>query len=182
MVLAIDNLTLFVLTIQESASSRLLPGSSCSCCIRNLHALMYKWCHPVNVTTPHEILQRRQCQLCKSTLLPNHSGSWALKAQMGFLIHRKIVHSQSGKCLQPTRKPNNSLLPAKAHPQLIANEADPSHAQHQRSWSAQHSTQVWMWLRLFTQRRGARALHVSVLHCSTRMQELLPAYPRCRTA
>jgi hypothetical protein len=37
--------------------------------------------------------------------------------------------------------------------------------------------QIWMWSRLFTQLRGAKALHVSVLHCSTRMLELLPAAP-----
>jgi hypothetical protein len=31
-----------VITNQDSTSSRLLPGSSYSCCIRNLHALVYK--------------------------------------------------------------------------------------------------------------------------------------------
>jgi hypothetical protein len=29
-------------TIQDPTSSRLLPSSSCSCCIRNLHALVHK--------------------------------------------------------------------------------------------------------------------------------------------
>jgi hypothetical protein len=66
-------------TNQDSTSSRLLPGSSSSCCIRNLHALVHKQCHPVHITTAHEILQRRTWQLCKSTLPPNHSGSWARK-------------------------------------------------------------------------------------------------------
>jgi hypothetical protein len=57
-----------VVTNQDSTSSRLLPGSSYSCCIRNLHALVHKQCHPVHITTAHAILQRRQWQLCKSTL------------------------------------------------------------------------------------------------------------------
>jgi hypothetical protein len=39
-----------VITNQDSTSSRLLPGSSYSCCIRNLHALVHKQCHPVVVT------------------------------------------------------------------------------------------------------------------------------------
>jgi hypothetical protein len=46
-----------VVTNQDSTSSRLLPGSSYSCCIRNLHALVHKQCHPVHITTAHEILQ-----------------------------------------------------------------------------------------------------------------------------
>jgi hypothetical protein len=33
------------------------PGSSCSCCIRNLHALVHKQCHPIHITTAHKILQ-----------------------------------------------------------------------------------------------------------------------------
>jgi hypothetical protein len=53
-----------VITNQDSTSSRLLPGSSYSCCIRNLHALVHKQCHPVHITTAHEILQRRKWQLC----------------------------------------------------------------------------------------------------------------------
>jgi hypothetical protein len=36
-----------VITNRDSTSSRLLPGSSYSCCIRNLHALVHKQCHPV---------------------------------------------------------------------------------------------------------------------------------------
>jgi hypothetical protein len=40
-----------VITNQDSTSSRLLPGSSYSCCIRNLHALVHKQCHPVHITT-----------------------------------------------------------------------------------------------------------------------------------
>jgi hypothetical protein len=44
-----------VITNQDSTSSRLLPGSSYSCCIRNLHALVHKQCHPVHITTAHEI-------------------------------------------------------------------------------------------------------------------------------
>jgi hypothetical protein len=71
--------SVIVITNQDSTSSRLLPGSSYSCCIRNLHALVHKQCHPVHITTAHEILQRRKWQLCKSTLPPNHSGSWARK-------------------------------------------------------------------------------------------------------
>jgi hypothetical protein len=66
--------TAIVITIQDSTSSRLLPGSICSCCIRNLHALVHKYCHPVNITTAKEIMQGRIWQLCKSTLPPNHSG------------------------------------------------------------------------------------------------------------
>jgi hypothetical protein len=42
-----------VITNQDSTSSRLLPGSSYSCCIRNLHALVHKQCHPVHITTMH---------------------------------------------------------------------------------------------------------------------------------
>jgi hypothetical protein len=49
-----------VITNQVSTSSRLLPGSSYSCCIRNLHALVHKQCHPLHITTAHEILQRRK--------------------------------------------------------------------------------------------------------------------------
>jgi hypothetical protein len=49
-----------VITNQDSTSSRLLPGSSYNCCIRNLHALVHKHCHPVHITTAHEILQRRK--------------------------------------------------------------------------------------------------------------------------
>jgi hypothetical protein len=158
-----------VIANQDSTSSRLLPGSSYSCCIRNLHALVYK--HPIHITTAHEILQRRKWQLCKSTLPPNHSGSWTRKEKMGFVIHRKVVHSQSCTSLAATRKPSHSLMPANFHPQVMATEAEPSHAKHQRMWNAQSSTQIWMWSRLFTQRRGAKALHVSVLHCSSRMQE-----------
>jgi hypothetical protein len=36
-----------VITYQDSTSSRLLPGSSYSCCSRNLHALVHKQCTPV---------------------------------------------------------------------------------------------------------------------------------------
>jgi hypothetical protein len=46
-------------TNQDSTSSRLLPGSSYSCCICNLHALVHKQCHPIHITTAHEILQQR---------------------------------------------------------------------------------------------------------------------------
>jgi hypothetical protein len=166
-----------VIANQDSTSSRLLPGSSYSCCIRNLHALVHKQCQPVHIMTVHEILQRRKWQLCKSTLPPNHSGGWTRKEKMGFGIHRKVVHSPSCTSLAATRKPNHSLMPAKFHPQVVDTEAKPSHAKHQRMWNAHSSTQIWMWSRLFTQRRGAKALHVSVLHCSTRMQELLPAAP-----
>jgi hypothetical protein len=166
-----------VITNHDSTSSRLLPGSSYSCCIRNLHALVYKQCHPGHITTAHEILQRRKWQLRKSTLPPNHSGSWTRKEKMGFVIHRKVVHSQSCTSLAAMPKPNQPLMPAKFHPQVVATEAEPSHAKHQRMWNAQPSTQIWMWSRFFAQRRGAKALHVNVLHCSTRMQELLPAAP-----
>jgi hypothetical protein len=74
-------------------------------------------------------------------------------------------------------KPNHSLMPAKFHPEVVVTEAEPGHAQHQRMRSAQPSTRVWMWSRLFAQWRGAKALHVNALHCSARMQELLPAAP-----
>jgi hypothetical protein len=102
-----------VITNQDLTSSRLLPDSSYSCCIRNLHALAHKLCHPVHITTAHEVLQRRKWQLCKSTLPPNHSGSWTRKEKVGFVIHRKVVHSQSCTSLAATRKPNHSLMPAK---------------------------------------------------------------------
>jgi hypothetical protein len=46
-----------VITNQDSTSSRLLPGSSYSCCMCNLHALVHKQCHPVHIMTAHEILQ-----------------------------------------------------------------------------------------------------------------------------
>jgi hypothetical protein len=45
-----------VITNQDSTSSRLLPGSSYSCCIRNLRALVHKQCHPVHGTTAHETM------------------------------------------------------------------------------------------------------------------------------
>jgi hypothetical protein len=97
---------------------------------------------------------------------------------MGFVIHWKIVHSQSCTALAASRNPNHSLMPAKFYPQGMAAEADPSYAQHQRVWNAQPSTQIWMWSRLFTQRRGAKALQNTLsLHSSTRMEELLPAAP-----
>jgi hypothetical protein len=95
---------------------------------------------------------------------------------MGFVIHRKIVHSQRCTSLAATRKPNHFSIPAKFHSQVMAIEAEASHAQHQQMWNAQLSTQIWMWSRLFTQRRDAKA-HASVLHCSIRMQQLLPAAP-----
>jgi hypothetical protein len=116
-----------IITNQDSTSSRLLPGSSNSCCICNLHALVHKQCHPVHITTAHDILQRRKWQLCKSTLPPNHSGSWTRKEKMGFVIHRKVVHSQSCTSLAATRKSKHSLMPAKFHPQVVATEAEPSH-------------------------------------------------------
>jgi hypothetical protein len=34
-----------LVTIQKSTSSRLLPGSSCGCCIHSLHTLVHKQCH-----------------------------------------------------------------------------------------------------------------------------------------
>jgi hypothetical protein len=58
---------------------------------------------------------------------------------------------------------------------VVATEVETGHAKHQRMWNAQPCTQIWS--RIFTQRCGAKALHASVLHCSTRMQELLPAAP-----
>jgi hypothetical protein len=66
-----------VIDIAVQDSFRLLPGSSYSCCIRNLHALGDKKHHPVNIRRAHETLQQREWQLCKSTLRPNHSGTWA---------------------------------------------------------------------------------------------------------
>jgi hypothetical protein len=38
-----------VITNQDSTSSRLLPGSSYSCCIRNLNALVHKQCHAIHM-------------------------------------------------------------------------------------------------------------------------------------
>jgi hypothetical protein len=119
-----SSVIVLVITNQDSTSSRLLPGSSYSCCIRNLHALVHKQCHPVHITTAHEILQRQKWQLCKLTLPPNHSGSWARKEKLGFVIHSRIVHSQSCTSLAATRRPIQSLMPAKFHPQVVATEAD----------------------------------------------------------
>jgi hypothetical protein len=49
-------------------SSRLLPGSSYSCCIHNLHALVHKQCHPVHITTAYEILSHKLCAIvCTAT-------------------------------------------------------------------------------------------------------------------
>jgi hypothetical protein len=45
-----SRVTVIVIKNQDSTSSRLLPGSSYSCCIRNLHALVHKQCHPVQIT------------------------------------------------------------------------------------------------------------------------------------
>jgi hypothetical protein len=42
-----------VITSQDSTSFRLLPGSSYSCCICNLHTLVHKQRHPVHFTTAH---------------------------------------------------------------------------------------------------------------------------------
>jgi hypothetical protein len=39
---AFPTVTVVVIAFQDSTSSRLLPGSSYSCCIRNLHALVHK--------------------------------------------------------------------------------------------------------------------------------------------
>jgi hypothetical protein len=69
------------------------------------------------------------------------------------------VHSQSCTSLAAMCKPSHSLMPAKHYPQVMATEAEPSHAQHPRMWNAQPSTHIWMWSRLFAQRRGAKALH-----------------------
>jgi hypothetical protein len=96
----------------------------------------------VHITTAHEILQLCKWQLCKSTLPPNHNGSWTRKEKMGFVIRRKVVHSQSCTSLAATRQPNHSLMPANFHPQVAATEAEPSHAQLQRMWNAQPSTQI----------------------------------------
>jgi hypothetical protein len=63
-------------TFRDSNSCRLLPGSSYSHCICNLHAIMHEQCHPVNTPTAHEILQQREWQLCKKTRPPDHTGSW----------------------------------------------------------------------------------------------------------
>jgi hypothetical protein len=46
---------------------------------------------------------------------------------MGFVIHRKVVHSQSCTSLAAMRKPNHSLMPAKFHPQVVATEAETRH-------------------------------------------------------
>jgi hypothetical protein len=54
-----------VVTNQDSTSSRLLPGSSYNCCIHNLHAFVHKQCHPVHITTAHEIMV---CALTNHTL------------------------------------------------------------------------------------------------------------------
>jgi hypothetical protein len=71
-------LFVIVVTSQDSTSSRLLPGSSYSCCIRNLHALVHKQCHPVHITTAHA------WSLCPVGLFsPRHSSSasnWTPKA------------------------------------------------------------------------------------------------------
>jgi hypothetical protein len=92
--------------------------------------------------TAHEIPQRRAQQLCKSTLPVNHSGIWARKKQMGCIIHRKIVRSQSCTSLAAMGKPKHSLMPSKFHHQVVATEVEPSHDQHQRMWNAQSSTQI----------------------------------------
>jgi hypothetical protein len=169
----------YCFTTRDTTSSTLLPDSSYSCCIHNLHALVHKRCQPVNdiMMTTHKILQRCKWQLCKSALSPNHSGRCARKGFMDFVIYRKIVHSQSCTSLATTRKPYHSLMHAKFHPQAMATEAKPSHAQHRPMFYAQFSSQLWMWSRLFTQRRGAKALHGSTLQCSTHMYELLELLP-----
>jgi hypothetical protein len=38
---------------QDLTLSSLLPGSSYSCCIRNLYALVLKQCHPTTVMLMH---------------------------------------------------------------------------------------------------------------------------------
>jgi hypothetical protein len=124
---------------------------------------VHKQCHSVNITTAHEILKRREWQLCNLTLPFNHSGSWTRKEKMGSVIHRKIVHSQSCTSLAATPKPNHSLTPAKFHPQVMATEAEPSHAQYQQMWNAQPITQIWMWLC-----PHAIALHVKAHHARPR--------------
>jgi hypothetical protein len=125
-------LLLFTATeVQDATSSRLLPGSSYSCCVRNLP----KYRQPFNITTAHEILQLRAWQLCTLPLLPNRS-SWARTEQMSSIIHRKIVHSKSYTSLAATRKPNYLGMPAKLHLPTKDTEAESNHAQTQQMWDA----------------------------------------------
>jgi hypothetical protein len=98
--------------IQDSTSSSLLPDSSYSCCSHDPHTVVV---HPINITTAHEILQPRECQSCKLTLLPNHSSSWTREEQVDVSVHRKLVHPQSHTF---TRKPSHSLMHAKLRPKF----------------------------------------------------------------
>jgi hypothetical protein len=95
-----------VVTNQDSTSSRLLPGSSYICCIRNLHALVHKQCHPVHITTAHEILQRRKWQLCKSTLPPTavagHEKSRWASSSTGRSCILKAAHRLQPRANQTT--------------------------------------------------------------------------------
>jgi hypothetical protein len=59
----------------------------------------------------------------------------------------------------------------------MADEAEPSYAQHQRMRNAQPCPQIWMWSRLFTQRWGAKTLHECFFALDHPLQ--LPAH--CRT-
>jgi hypothetical protein len=65
---------------RDSTSSRLLPGSSYSCCTRKLHALVHKYCYLANITTAHETLQRRKWQFffrLATVVAGNEKSRWA---------------------------------------------------------------------------------------------------------
>jgi hypothetical protein len=66
---------LIVITTQDSTLSRLASGISLSCCTRNLHAFGANKVPRRNIATAHAIQQ----QMCKATLSPTHSSSWARK-------------------------------------------------------------------------------------------------------
>jgi hypothetical protein len=60
---------------------------------QSLCIILQKTIAPPNIITiAHEILQRREWQLCKSMLPSNNSNSWARQEQVGLIIHSKTTH------------------------------------------------------------------------------------------
>jgi hypothetical protein len=79
---------------------RLLPGSSYSCCIRNLHALVHKQCHPVHIATAHEICDLRinSATAALHATLGTHLDAWSSFTQSAMptpAIHHCLPLRQS---------------------------------------------------------------------------------------
>jgi hypothetical protein len=82
---AVASPIVIVITNQDSTSSKLLSGSSYSCCIRNLHALVHKQCHPMlgqfNFSYSHLTVAKTQSAL-KDCLAPSSDTTQTLKHEL----------------------------------------------------------------------------------------------------